>query len=189
MRAEQGQPLVSARWIACLALLSMLSVLGGLVVVSAGSNTVQASRVGRSTRAQGVNDKKPSECSSIALTTIVTGSGSFTAPKSSDLVLGSALVDTIAALDGDDCILGGGGNDALDGGKGYDICIGGPGTDTFSGCELSSSRSSAAPVGLTGMARRCGRQRSRGSIRSRSRSLPLSDRSAAVRGFRALGSN
>ena len=50
-----------------------------------------------------------------------------TTRAASNLVLGSAGVDTIRGMDGNDCILGGAGNDSLRGDGGTDVCIGGAG--------------------------------------------------------------
>ena len=102
------------------------------------SNVVAASRAGGFAKATGVNDLKPlPECASIVLSNIATGSGSFNAPNSDDLVLGSAGVDSIGARNGDDCVVGGSGNDTINGGVGNDVCIGGLGTDTFNACETT----------------------------------------------------
>ena len=62
--------------------------------------------------------------------------GTFNDTAASNLVLGSASVDTIRGMNGNDCILGGAANDSLRGDGGTDVCIGGTGTDTFhSTCE------------------------------------------------------
>ena len=102
------------------------------------SNVVAASRVGRFTKVTGANDVKPiPECSGVIVDNIATGSGSFNAPNSDDLVLGSAGVDNIGGRNGNDCIVGGSGNDTINGGNQVDVCIGGLGTDTFSACETT----------------------------------------------------
>ena len=102
------------------------------------SNVVPTSRAGRFTKVTGVNDVKPiPECSGLVLENIATGSGSFNATNSDDLVLGSAGVDTIGGRNGNDCIVGGSGNDSINGGVGTDVCIRGPGTDTFNACETT----------------------------------------------------
>ena len=109
-------------------------LVGTLGAVLTAANTVPASRIGSSAQAITANALKPSTCSGITLSSIVTGSGTFSGTSAANLVLGSAGVDSISAAGGDDCVLGGGGNDALNGGAGTNVCIGGPGTDTFTNC-------------------------------------------------------
>lgn len=117
--------------------------LGTFVLVTAASgtlasNVVAPSRAGGFQKATGPNDVKPlPECASLALENISTGSGSFNAGNSDDLVLGSAGVDNIGGRNGNDCIVGGSGNDNINGGNQVDVCIGGLGTDTFSACETT----------------------------------------------------
>ena len=107
-----------------------------LGVVLTASTVVPTSKAGRDTDAVTANKLKPSACSALALAGIRTGSGTFNDTAASNLVLGSASVDTIRGMNGNDCILGGAGNDSLRGDGGTDVCIGGPGTDTFhSSCE------------------------------------------------------
>ena len=110
-------------------------VAAALVIAFAAGNSVPASNAGTSSQPIGPNDLKPSACSALTLTSLITGSGTFSGTSAANLVLGSAGVDTISALGGTDCVLGGGGNDSLNGGTGTDVCIGGPGTDTFTNCE------------------------------------------------------
>ena len=111
----------------------------GLVLVSAlaATNTVSASRAGRSTTATSVDAKKPKpSCNGITVTNLVTGGADGGAAN--DLVLGRAVADIgpLRGNGGNDCILGGGGNDSIRGDAGTDVCIGGPGTDTFhASCE------------------------------------------------------
>ena len=97
------------------------------------SNTVPGSNVTRYVTAITANTLKPSACSGITLTTLVTG---VTGTAAAELILATSGADSISAGGGSDCILGGGGNDTLQGGTGTDVCIGGPGTDSFnSACE------------------------------------------------------
>jgi Ca2+-binding RTX toxin-like protein len=103
--------------------------------VLTGSNTVPASKAGKSASSVGSNDVKPSDCSGITVSVTTTGSGVFSGTTADELILGGAAADTISGLTGNDCIVGGGGNDTIDGGLGTDVCIGGPGTDTFVSCE------------------------------------------------------
>ena len=102
-----------------------------LGVVFAASTVVPASKAGRDTDSITANKLKPTACSALTLAGITTGSGTFSDTAASNLVLGSAVVDTIRGQGGNDCILGGGGNDSLRGDSGTDVCIGGAGTDTF----------------------------------------------------------
>jgi RTX calcium-binding nonapeptide repeat (4 copies) len=101
----------------------------------AASNTVPATRADLKTRSIGINDYKPSSCSGLSLTTLVTGSGTITGTDGNDLILGSSGIDTIDGLGGNDCIVSGGGDDTITGGDGSDICLGGPGIDVFITCE------------------------------------------------------
>jgi Ca2+-binding RTX toxin-like protein len=104
----------------------LLSVVGAV----AASNTVPFTRLDQDTFTITANDLKPSECSSLNLTTIVVG-GNGT--NGNDLILGSAGNNTIRADDGDDCIVGGGGDDTLQGQRGNDIILGEDGNDSLRG--------------------------------------------------------
>ena len=107
-----------------------------LGVVFTASTVVPTSRAGRDTDSVTANKLKPSACAALTLAGIRTGSGTFNDTAASNLVLGSAGVDTIRGMNGSDCILGGAANDSVRGDGGTDVCIGGPGTDTFhSSCE------------------------------------------------------
>jgi len=118
------------------AVLPLLALVVFLGVVLTASTVVPASKAGRSTRSITVNDLKPSACSALTLAGITAGSGTINDGAASNLVLGSAAVDTMRGNNGNDCILGGAGNDSLRGDAGTDVCIGGAGTDTFnSTCE------------------------------------------------------
>lgn len=118
------------------AALPVLPLVLFLGVVLTASTVVPASKAGRSVQSISADDLKPAACVALNLSGIRTGSGTFSDTNASNLVLGSAVVDSIRGQAGDDCILGGGGNDTLRGDGGTDVCIGGPGTDTFfSTCE------------------------------------------------------
>ena len=107
-----------------------------LGVALTASTVVPTSKAGRDTDAVTADKLKPSACVALTLVGIRTGSGTFNDTADSNLVLGSASVDTIRGMNGNDCILGGAGNDSLRGDGGTDVCIGGTGTDTFhSSCE------------------------------------------------------
>ena len=107
-----------------------------LGVVFTASTVVPVSKAGRDTDSITANKLKPSACSSLTLAGITTGSGTFNDSAASNLVLGSAGVDTIRGVNRNDCIVGGAGNDSLRGDNGTDVCIGGLGTDTLhTSCE------------------------------------------------------
>ena len=112
------------------------TVIVGLLPASAGmcaGNTVPLSRSTRYVAGITADTLKPSSCSAITLTTLVTGN---TGTAGNDLELGSAAADTISANGGNDCVVAGGGNDSINCGTGTDVAIGGPGTDTFNAnCE------------------------------------------------------
>jgi Ca2+-binding RTX toxin-like protein len=115
-------------------LLALALALGG--AAHAASSVVPPSKAGRRVQAITVNGVKPAACSSLTLAGIRTGAGSFNDGNGSNLVLGSAGVDTIRGMNGNDCIVGGAGNDSLRGDNGTDVCIGGGGVDTFhASCE------------------------------------------------------
>lgn len=97
--------------------------------------SISPSNAGTRSLVVSVDDFKPSECSGLALTNLVSGTGTITGTAGNDLILGSANADTIDGLGGNDCILGGGGDDTITGGDDTDICLGGPDNDSFLTCE------------------------------------------------------
>ena len=122
----------------------------------AASNTVNPSRADVDTLGITANQLKPSECSGINLTNIVSIDAGETGTGANDLILWTDKADAeIRGGAGDDCILGGKGNDrqkigkdwfpGLYGEEGNDVLIGGPGNmdmceggsgnDTFYTCE------------------------------------------------------
>lgn len=112
----------------------------GLVTLSAfaATNTVPGTNAAQvAAIAITANTLKPSGCSSVTVTALFTGAGTFSSNNAAELVIGSAGVDTINARNGNDCVVSGGGNDAIDCGGGTDVGLGGPGTDTNTGasCE------------------------------------------------------
>ncbi len=116
--------------VGALLLLVPLTARAGL----SASTSVPASNVYRMPPAPiTANTLKPAACSAITLTTIVIG---VTGTAGNDLVLGTALPDTISAGGGNDCVLAGGGADSINCGTSTDVALGGPGTDTFNAnCE------------------------------------------------------
>ena len=116
-------------------LLFLALVITGALAAYAATNTVPGTRLDIDDIAITANTLKPSYCSALDLTNIVSGSGNFNGTNGNDLMLGSAGDDRMNGLGGDDCLVGGGGDDDLRGQAGTDVCDGGTGTDTASGCE------------------------------------------------------
>jgi Ca2+-binding RTX toxin-like protein len=115
----------------------LATVLLGLIPLSVGlgaTSTVAGSRVSKPPSVTiDAAALRPSQCSSIAPTTVLTV---LTGGAAAELLLGTAAADSISAGGGNDCVLGGGGNDTINCGTGTDVAVGGPGTDTFnSNCE------------------------------------------------------
>jgi Ca2+-binding RTX toxin-like protein len=102
----------------------------------AANLTIPDTNIGSKSITITANKLKPSACSTLDLTNIVSGSGAIIGTEGDDLIIGSSGDDTINGLGGDDCILGGGGNDNIDGGNDVDVCIGGSGENAYSYCEI-----------------------------------------------------
>lgn len=114
-----------------------LLLAANLLSALTAANSVPSTRLGN-LPADAINATKlkPNQCDTITLTAIRTGTGSFSGTNTAELMLGSAVQDTIGGSGGNDCLVGGAGNDSLNGGTGTDVCLGGLGTDTFnSSCE------------------------------------------------------
>jgi signal peptidase I len=105
--------------------LVVLAVLTTLTLSFTASTNVPASRVGASVQPGQVMQAAPANCSSLALTTLVRGTGTFSNSASHALVLGSAGVDRITSTGQYNCIVGGGGKDTVNA-KSTDVCIIGP---------------------------------------------------------------
>lgn len=118
----------------------------------AASNVVPPSSAALKSSVPVPNDFKPASCAAIAVTTLVTGTGTFSGTAASDLILGSAAADTITSNASNDCVIGGngdddlragtgggagGGTDVLNGGAGTDTCREEGGTPTVISCELT----------------------------------------------------
>ncbi len=101
----------------------------------AAANTVPPSQVDDQSVSYNVNHLKPSACSGIVLSNLVTGSGTMTGTAGNDLIIASSGADVIDGAGGNDCILGGGGADTITGGDGNDVCLGGADIDSFTTCE------------------------------------------------------
>lgn len=118
------------------AALSTLPLVCLLSVAFTATNAVPSSKAGRAASSITVNKLKPAACSALTLGAITTGSGVVSDGGAGNLVLGSAIVDTMRGNGGSDCLVGGGAADSLRGDGGTDVCIGGPGVDIFhSSCE------------------------------------------------------
>lgn len=116
--------------------LVIAAMAGSALSADLASNTVAAGSVGTDTKTVTAAQLALSDCSALALTAVVTGSGVFGGGSANELLLGSSGVDTISGNGGDDCLVGGGGIDTLTGGTGTDVCIGGPDLDVLS-CETN----------------------------------------------------
>lgn len=114
-------------------LLAALALTAGRA--EAATNAVPPTRLGQWTAAITVDDLRPAECAGVAVTHLVTGSGTIKGTKGNDLILGGPGADTMSGAGGEDCLVGGGGNDIMDGGSDTDVCLGGPGTDVFVSCQ------------------------------------------------------
>jgi hypothetical protein len=104
-----------------------------LVTTFTASTNVPASSAGTSTQARLVSQLAPAGCSSLTLTTLVEGSGTFSNSTSNALVLGSAGSNTITDTGNGNCIVGGGGTDTITG-TATDICITGPTLNVANPC-------------------------------------------------------
>ena len=113
-------------------------ILVSLVSAFAAGISVPYSNVGQRSLPVTAEDIKPSECGSLYLTNIVSGSDTITGTAANDLIIGSAGADIIDGLSGNDCIVAGGGDDSLAGSDGSDVCLGGSGNNTFADCEVQS---------------------------------------------------
>jgi Ca2+-binding RTX toxin-like protein len=117
------------------AIVAGVLLLALLAFAFTAANTVPASHAGQSARSIGAQDIAPPQCAAMALTAVVTN-GAGTAGN--DLVLGTAVGETLNGNNGNDCLVGGGGDDTLKGGAGTDVCIGGGGAnEKFNQCETT----------------------------------------------------
>jgi len=107
-----------------------------LVTSFTASTTVPTSNAGASTRALLISQLAPPGCSSLALTNLVQGSGTFSNSKSNALVLGSAGANTITDTGNGNCIIGGGGTNTITG-TATDICITGPALNVANPCPVA----------------------------------------------------
>src|ERR1700722_18679583 len=96
-----------------------------LVTSFTASTNVPVSHAGTSAQARLIMQLAPAGCSSLSLTVLVQGSGTFSNGQSHALVLGTAGSNTITDNGAGNCIVGGGGTDTTTG-TATDICITGP---------------------------------------------------------------
>jgi Ca2+-binding RTX toxin-like protein len=121
---------VATRWL----LVAILSLVALATTGLLASNSMPATKLGQSGTSVTADGIKPSACSAISVTNVVTGNGTFGGTTGNDLILGSGGVDVISGGNGDDCIVGGSGLDTINGGGGTDVCVGHAGV-TFLFCE------------------------------------------------------
>ena len=105
--------------------LFVLAVATTLTMSFTASTKVPPSNAGLDFIGGAVDQGAPAGCSSLGLTTLVTGQGTFSSSASHALILGSAGVDTINSTGQSNCIIGGGGRDRVTG-KSTSVCITGP---------------------------------------------------------------
>jgi hypothetical protein len=118
----------------------MIVLAVGLTMVTSftASTQVPASSAGVLIFPGEVSEGTPPGCESLALTSLVIGSGTFSNSTSHSLVLGSAGKDTITDTGQDNCLVGGGGRDVVTG-TSSDICIIGPTSGAaYSRCKTAT---------------------------------------------------
>jgi hypothetical protein len=108
-----------------------------LVTSFTASTNVPTSRVGTSGQPRLIMQLAPAGCSSLSLTVLVQGSGTFSNSQSHALLLGSAGSDTITDTGTGNCIVGGGGTDSTTG-TATDICITGPTLNIANPCPVAA---------------------------------------------------
>jgi signal peptidase I len=119
-----------------------LVVVIGITVAAAtaftAGNTVPATLAGSSQQPKSTATLVPASCSSLAITTLKTGSGTITVSTSHTLVLGSSGNDSITDNGDYNCFVGGGGKDNVSG-KTHSVCIvNGDPRSSYTGCTKSS---------------------------------------------------
>jgi hypothetical protein len=108
-----------------------------LVTSFTASTNVPTSRAGTSAQARTIMQLAPAGCSSLSLTLLVEGSGTFSNSQSHALVLGSAGSNSITDTGTGNCIVGGGGTDSTTG-TATDICITGPTLNIANPCPVAA---------------------------------------------------
>jgi hypothetical protein len=133
-RLRQPRHVVAARVTAGIIILLVTIT---LVTSFTASTNVPTSRAGTSTQARLIMQLAPAGCSSLSLTVLVQGSGTFSNSQSHALVLGSAGSNTITDTGTGNCIVGGGGTDTTTG-TATDICITGPTLNISNPCPVAA---------------------------------------------------
>ena len=124
---------MGGRWLRLSVLVGLGILIAGSMAAYAAANTVPDTRLDLDTISITANDLKPSECASLNLTNIVSGSGTLNGTNANDLILASAGADTLGGGAAADCLVAGSGNDVLNGGAGADVLLAGDGDDDLSG--------------------------------------------------------
>jgi Ca2+-binding RTX toxin-like protein len=120
------------------ALGSLALIVSSIISAFAAGISIPASNIEKQSITVTAEDIKPAACAGLSLTDTISGSGTLTGTPANELIIGSALADTIDGAGGNDCILGGSGDDTITGNDGIDVCLGGPGTDGFVTCETEA---------------------------------------------------
>lgn len=121
----------------CGAIVIFVGVVITLSATFTASNNVPQSSSGASKQPRQMSQLVPGGCTSLALVSLVAGSGTFSNRQSSMLILGSAGSDTITDTGGGSCIIAGGGANTVIGTTG-DICISGPTLSVAGPCPTGS---------------------------------------------------
>ena len=108
-----------------------------LVTSFTASTNVPTSNAGTSSQARLIMQLAPAGCSSLSLTVLVQGSGTFSNSQSHALVLGTAGSNTITDTGTGNCIVAGGGTDTTTG-TATDICISGPTLNVANPCPVAA---------------------------------------------------
>jgi hypothetical protein len=133
-RLRQPQHVIAARVGAGIV---VLLVTVTLVTSFTASTNVPTSRVGTSAQARLIMQLAPAGCSSLSLTALVQGTGTFSNSQSHALVLGTSGSNTITDTGTGNCIVGGGGTDSTTG-TATDICITGPTLNVANPCPVAA---------------------------------------------------
>ena len=114
--------------------LLLLAVAATLTMSLTASTTVPASNAGQFFVGGEVSQGAPAGCSSLALTSLVTGSGNFSSNASNALILGDEGSNKLNSTGQHNCIVAGGGRDRVTA-RSSSICITGPDSRaSYSGC-------------------------------------------------------
>ena len=133
-RLRRPQHVIAARVGAAIVVLLVTIT---LVTSFTASTNVPVSHAGTSAQARLIMQLAPAGCSSLSLTVLVQGSGTFSNSQSHALVLGSAGSNTITDTGAGNCIVGGGGTDSTTG-TATDICITGPTLNIANPCPVAA---------------------------------------------------